>query len=262
MRIAVRRAFTAAALVPVLALSAACSGGDSDGDSGKGKGKDKAGNGGNSAEKDPSASTTDPGTDEEAPASGAALTREQLEKAALTSEDLGKEYKVTDVPPEEEKNGDVLTADKPECQPVADVLSAKPKYKRVATVNRNALKGDFTAESAALVFTYLASYQPGDAEKSFSELKAALGACKSFTVKGQKSPQTVTEEKSPGLGDESLAFTLNDQESGGPMLFNVIRIGTTQAALAGTDLTGGEPTVPVEVATKQADKLQAVSPKG
>lgn len=251
MRIAARRACAAAVLVPVLALSAACS----DDGSGTGPGgKDARGGPGTSGGNGPG--RDDPGQ----PAEGPALTLDDLKKAALTTRDLGKGYRVTEVPAEEEKNGDVLTADKPECQPVADVLSAEPKYKRTATVNRNALKGDFAAVEAVMVFTYLAAYAPGEAGKSFAELKAALKNCTSFTVKGQKNAQTVSEAKAPAVGDESLAFSLDDPD--GPMVVNVVRVGNAQASLAGSDLMGGQPSVPEEIVVKQAEKLRTAVKKG
>lgn len=258
MRIAARRALAAAFVVPVLAFTAACSGTDSgdDGKDGKhGKNESSGAGHGGSADQDPS---SEPDT-----ALSAALSERQLKQAALTAADLGGDYQVSETDAKEELRADPATADKPQCQPIADVLSAKPKYERVATVSRNAVRTDTTGKSGALALTYLASHRPGEAEKAFAELKRALGDCESFTAKEKNEKVLVAKARAAQHGDESVAFTFAEAASGQQsMVIHVVRVGTTLASFAGLDLTGGKPSVPEAIITKQAEKLQGVSPKG
>ncbi|WP_329120710.1 hypothetical protein [Streptomyces sp. NBC_01465] len=188
----------------------------------------------------------------------AALTRKQLESAAIKSSDVAT-YEVT-VPKSASGpiGGEHMVADKPACQPVADALSATAgAVKPVAAVERSAVAKNL---SGVMVRVRLASYADGDADKVMSALSSAATTCKGFTGSVGTDKQHVAVADYDGYltaqGSVTLRLTTKFGKQTLPVYLDVGTVGTTVEYFATFNVTGEDPTVgPTEVETPQTVKL-------
>lgn len=251
----IRQAVTAAVVLPVLALAGACSG--DDGGSDDGKGKDGA--------------TTAPATSAAASPTAAAkapLTAAQL-RAALVKDAEVPGYKIEASANEAMSPDDAMTTDKPECQPLADPPSTRPKYARKAFVGASAGKADPGNLPASVELTQLllASHAPGDAAKMVADIRQALQKCTAFTATdgaGKKTPFTIKKGPAVTVGDESVAYAMSDtsDKEGGTALVTVVRSGDASVTYLSVKGTGQAGDPPLVVARKQDTKLKAAQAAG
>ncbi|MFD1658954.1 hypothetical protein ACFSL4_12230 [Streptomyces caeni] len=208
--IAVRRAALAASAATFALLVTACGGSSDDGD--------KAGDG-----KGAQAGATATATASAAPAK--ALTSADLEKAALTQQDVKSGTVVTKVPAKDDIAQDKVTADDAACTPLALLQTGSYVGKPAATAKRawsdtpkkpaaGASDADamLAAVDVAKVQLTLASYENGGAEQVMKDLTAAAGKCAggfTYTAAGEKTKiLKVTTTQAPEGADEALAVTL------------------------------------------------------
>ncbi|MDJ0341337.1 hypothetical protein QMK19_14870 [Streptomyces sp. H10-C2] len=249
-RIRIRRVVAVAAVLPVLALAAACSsdGGKSD----DAKKKDGV--------------TTSPAVPSTAAPTAAAkppLTEAQLRAVLVKDADLPG-YKVEASTSASMSADDKLTTDKPQCQPLADPVGTKPKYVRKAYAGASVAKKDALGSGAEVHRMLLASHAPGDAGKMMAELKRALDTCTAFIATagtGKKIPFTITKAATVTAGDEAVSYVMADTSDkvAGAALVTVVRSGDDSITFLSAKLTGGQAAAPVDVARKQDAKLKAAT---
>ncbi|MFF7158814.1 sensor domain-containing protein [Streptomyces sp. NPDC008139] len=245
----------AAAVLPALVLAAACSG-SSDGS------KDADGKGGKATG---SASASAPTSGADSPSDGSALTKAQLTKALIAEADVpGWTIQVSQT--DDSADTSTLTADKPACQPLADITSSKPKIPRKAFVGAAFAKTTSSATPDAINQMLVASHAPGDAQKVIESVKTALGTCKSFTATdntGTKTPFTISKGPAVPTGDEAVSYVMADtaDKKSGAALVSVVRTGDTITAYLSVKSAGGAGTLPMDVARKQSEKLKAAQAK-
>ncbi|MFE9096035.1 hypothetical protein [Streptomyces sp. NPDC007264] len=260
--IAVRRAALAASAAALALLATAC-GGSSDGG-------DKADEG-KGAQAGKTAAAT--------PAAAKALTAAELEKAALTQQDVKSGTVATKVPAKDDIAQDQVKADDGACAPLAFLQSGTYVGKPAATVKRawtgtakkpaaNANPEDamLAALNTPKVQLTLASYENGGAEQAMKDLTAAAGKCAggfSYTAAGEKTKDVkVTTTTAPEGADEALALTLIvDAEEGVkvPVKAVVARKGSTLVLLPAINLasavSGKDFAFPTEILQAQLAKL-------
>ncbi|MFC4033774.1 sensor domain-containing protein [Streptomyces polygonati] len=243
-----RCAAATAAVLPVLLLAAACSGNSSDADGNAKTGTAK-----------PSASTTPPGK--------VPLTKAQLTSALITTADVpGWTVQVSQTTATDSQDDSTLTADKPQCQPLADITSSKPKIPRMAFVGAAFAKTTGQTNPDQIDQMLVASQAPGDAQKVIDSVKAALGTCTSFSAvdnTGTKTPFAITKGPAVATGDASASYVMTDtaDKKTGAALVTVVKTGDTITAYLSVKAAGGPGQLPLDVARKQSDKLKAAQAK-
>lgn len=239
----------AAAVLPALVLAAACSG--SSGSSGS--------DGASKSPKSASSGGSDGG-------GATPLSKAQLTSALVKSGEVPG-YSVEVSQTNDSADTSTLTADKAECQPLADVTSSKPKIPRKAFVGAAFAKtgtttGTPTSTPDEINQMLLASHAPGDAEKVIASVKTALGTCTTFTATdntGTKTPFRITKGPAVSVGDASVSYVMSDtsDKASGAALVTVVRTGDTISAYLSVKSQGGAGSLPLEIARKQNEKLKA-----
>lgn len=224
----------AAAVLPALLLTAACSGssgGKSDGDGGDGS------------------------------SAGKTLTKAQLTTALIAEADVpGWTVQVSKT--DDSADDSTLLADKKDCQPLADITSSKPTIPRKAFVGAAFAKTTASGNPDEINQMLVASHAPGDAKKVIGSVKTALGSCTAFTAtdnKGTKTPFAITKGPAVSAGDDAVSYVMTDSsdKKTGAALVTVVRTGETITAYLSVKSSGGAGSLPVDVARKQSDKLKA-----
>ncbi|MEU9557086.1 hypothetical protein [Streptomyces fumanus] len=235
---AVRRTVLTASAVTLTLMVTACGGGDGDGDS-------KAKAGADTAAAKPAAK---------------ALTAAELEKAVVTTADV-KGYEVKKPGKDDVFAPGAIKTGKPECEPVALVMSALPADEPAASVQRvvteqhsSAASGpsvedlaqmtEEEAEQAMLdsldltkTMTSLWSYDGDGAQQTLAELRESGQKCAGgfpVTIDGDKQRVTKVAEDKAGAGEESLAWTVTSEGEDGPVETKVVvfRKGATLAGFS------------------------------
>lgn len=232
----------AAAALPALLLAAACS---SSSDSTKSA----------DGASPPAASTVLNGK--------APLSTQQLSKALVTDSDVPG-WTVQPSQTADSSDTSTLTADKPVCQPLADVTSSNPKIHRMAFIGAAFAETTTGAGATPEVINQMlvASHAPGDAKKVIESVRTALAGCTSFTATdstGTKTPFTVTRGPAVPTGDTAVSWYMNDaaDKKTGAALVAVVQTGDTVTAYLSVKSSGGAGPLPIDVARKQNDKLKA-----
>jgi hypothetical protein len=236
-----RTALPLAALLPALALTAACGGGD----------------GAAAAAKEPQGVV----------ASGAVSTP-KLTGALLTAGDV-PDVQVLPAGSKTQLLGGAQRADRPQCQPIVDQWSSQPKHPR--QVYTGAMITDTAAKdkkAKTISLTVIASYKPGDAKAVLDELTAAVRVCRDYRVtrNGATStfsvrPATASATGAGAYGDQQVAYTIAGTARGaaGVVLVTVVRTGETTAGYetvrADHQLAALRPAIPL----KQSAKLRAAA---
>lgn len=239
----VSRIAVTVSVAAALGLTAACGGGGGDGDGGKGAKPSKAG-GSETAQPEPRTSPADSG----------ALTRAELEKAALAAGDVKgygvKKTAASDI------GLDSVPADPAACQPIADMFLFTSDPAARAAVGRSfAAKDDLDASVTSLA---LLAYGSGEAEKVLDGLRTSTGKCTKYEHTGYQY-SGVKALKDPGLGDESVAYRLLGSIEGAsvPTTFTVVRVGTTVVTFTAMNMLDGDKVrVPSAIVDAQLKKLK------
>ncbi|WTW94707.1 sensor domain-containing protein [Streptomycetaceae bacterium NBC_01309] len=230
--------------VPLVALGTACSSDDDKGD--------KAGNAAQS-----------PAANSPAPSSAAAsdakrLTAEQLKAALVTSAELPG-YEVATGSPEDDGTG-VETSDKPECQPLLQLIAADKEHMPNESASAGATKADNSSKTT--YWLALGQFDGDKAEKLISEVQDSLTKCTSQFVgtdeEGTKTEYTIQDSKKLGYGDDSLTITYG--MDGEPWTLSFVRSGPviaqgTAISFDLEDTAPADPVMPEEMMRAQYDKL-------
>lgn len=278
MRTSLRRAVVAALALPVLVLSAGCSGGSDDGGPGGREsstahgGRDRPASGG--PDGDP-ARDERPGTEERSESDGARdanagggggresgappLSREKLHRALVTEGDLPG-YAVRPGPRDALPADATVAADRPECRPITDALDSRPKYPRTAYASVSLVKGDLTSErGGTLSQLLLAAYRAGDAQKWLAELRRAVATCRAFTAidgTGDREPLAISPGENLGVGDASVSFLMRDKAGkDAPVAITVVRTGGNTATFMSAGTSGKPEPVARTVAYEQHRRI-------
>ncbi|MFD6417134.1 hypothetical protein [Streptomyces sp. NPDC060194] len=192
---------------------------------------------------------------------GRPLTRAQLDAAALATGDVDG-WTVAPPDPDLADGAGEERADEPACEPLAALLSGVPTPKPRTLVYRQLAPAGDNA-GGEVVTVYLAAYAPDAAATVLGRIDKALGECaKGFTTTAPAGPSAYTAAErlpAPRAGDQAIALRLTGDLEGDayPMVFEVVRNGTTVAVLYGMNLT--EPArsaVPEGASAAQAEKLR------
>lgn len=236
-RLAGRRpALTAAtALVPVLALTAACGG---------------SGHGSAAKPKD------------------GVLPAAALSKALLTSKDISH-VQVVPASAKVQLFGGAQKIDTPACAPVADQWSISPAHPR------HAYAGAMVTDTAAkdpkaktITLEVVASYRPGEARSVLDALATALKTCHGYrtTRNGTTTAFTVKAVAVSGghLGDQQVIYTITDAAAGAAssVLVTVVRAGNATAAYETVRADHGPAALRPAIPQKQTDKLRSAGAGG
>ncbi|WP_433889837.1 sensor domain-containing protein [Streptomyces sp. CA-111067] len=225
-----------AALVPALALTAACGGG---------------------------------GGDDKAKKPGPVVASGAVSVGKLTSSLLGN----SDVPhvqvlPAGDKSqllGGGGSVEEPACQPIYDEWSSQPKHPR--QVYTGAMVTDSSSPdkgAKAISLSVIASYKKGEARAVLDDLTAALKTCTGYKIlrEGTTTSFVVGSAKAaPGLGDQAVAYTVGDKSKGpaGTILVTVVRVGDTTAAYETIRADHKAATINPAIPLKQAAKLRTAA---
>ncbi|MFI6642131.1 hypothetical protein [Streptomyces sp. NPDC050504] len=188
------------------------------------------------------------------------LSRERLERAALTEADLPG-YAVSATAAPDADTGRPV-ADRAACQPLADAIGDEPGPGAVASVNRGL--GSQRTMGLAIAAS-LASYRESDARKLVRDVRSALGSCaKGYEVNSGGEAGTYAPVRlAPfgAAGDESVSWTVSALSRGVRSSFHVVvvREGATVVRLIALNLGSDRgPRVPADVAEQQLRKLDRV----
>lgn len=195
----------------------------------------------------------------------APLSKDQLAKALVTDKDLPG-WVVQPSRSDQTADTATLTADRPQCQPLADVTSSNPKIHRMAFVGAAFARSTTRNKPDAINQMLVASHAPGDARKVIDSVRTALAQCGSFTAvdnSGTKTPFRVSKGPAVPTGDAAVAYVMTDtaDKKTGAALVTVVQTGDTVTAYLSVKASGGAGDVPVEVAREQDAKLRAVLAK-
>ncbi|CAL9409969.1 hypothetical protein [Streptomyces sp. enrichment culture] len=178
-RTRVRRGAVVALTASALFLTAACGG-----SSGK---KDDKANGGDSAGQKPAA---------------APLTEAQMKAGLLEIADLPAGWKVEAAA----SSGQAPKAEKPECQPLAVLMSDK-----IDGTTQGGNREFGRAADSAILAQQIFTYSDGDAATAFvKSVDEAVGKCATFVSVDEGEKMTITTEKltAPQVGEEALALRM------------------------------------------------------
>ncbi|MFJ9980273.1 hypothetical protein [Streptomyces cyaneofuscatus] len=187
----------------------------------------------------------------------APLTMAQLKSLALRIEEVPQAREPLDVqePLPEGSGRSFPPVSVPACRPLIDVRNGEVSFARVFqnfNWKENIMGGGST----------LASYEDGQAERRFAELKRSLATCRHYEGEGFVGPYsaTVTTEEPPEFGEEAVSFREiipMGPANGGDRneQFVVVRTGNTIATF--TELSIGKDLFfPPELITRQVERLR------
>ncbi|GGZ27787.1 hypothetical protein GCM10010387_21530 [Streptomyces inusitatus] len=197
MRARMRRGVAAVLTASALSLTAAACGGSDSGSDGDKKAKDSA---------------------------AKPLTAAQMKAGLVGVKDLPAGYKVGEETADDEK----YTADKKECQPLADFLSQK------IAGGTDGGSADFeSADQSSMVSQNIVTFPGAGATDYAKKLSTALDACKGFGVGEGDQKMAMTIEKlsaTPKAGEESHSFRMKTEIKSLSLKFEtnfqVVRQGT------------------------------------
>ncbi|MFG2717386.1 hypothetical protein ACGFW5_03625 [Streptomyces sp. NPDC048416] len=190
------------------------------------------------------------------------LTGDQLAAAALVTGDV-KDFAA------EPLEGGAPTGSsrtsKPECMPFVAVINGTPQPAPSATVFRRLVNTTEDGQADQTVVTEVLGAHPEGAADVLRRLRTAVEACADgFTTRGgDLEPSAFSEVKelpTPDVGDEAIAYELMGVAQGDPvpMVFQVVRSGTTVVTYYAVDVTGDDtPQIPSQLAVAQAAKLKS-----
>ncbi|MEU9197026.1 hypothetical protein [Streptomyces hundungensis] len=243
------RTATAGVCLVALAAAAACGPSGTEGAGAQGSVRDTAAA--------PGASGTAP-----VKAAAGALTGDQLAAAALVTGDV-KDFAAE--PLEGGTPTGSARTNKAACMPFVSVINGTPDPAPSATVFRRLVNATEEGQADQMVVTEVLGAHPSGATEVLPRLRSAIEACADgFSTKGgDLEPSSFTEVKevpAPKAGDEALAYELMGQAQGDPvpMVFQVVRTGTTVVTFYAVDVTGDDtPHIPDELSVAQAAKLKS-----
>jgi hypothetical protein len=245
-------------LLPLTACTSGRDGGDKNASTGSSAG---AGTGGSTAPDDAADDGSGNGSGGSSGDASVPLTAPQLERAAIATGDLAK-FQVSSERSPLAPTGQP-TADRKQCQPLADAVGDEPNARATRTVNR----GLGSLESLGLaVSVSVSSYSESDAEQLMKGLGQAVTACRTgFSASLDDRAADYGDVKATPFtvrgADETISWTTVATNEGleAPVHLVVARKGATVARFMAFDLARRTPPrVPQQVADKQLAKVARV----
>ncbi|MFI8163388.1 hypothetical protein ACIF6I_29685 [Streptomyces microflavus] len=206
---------------------------------------------------DPESAAEAPSTTSSAEAPATPLTMAQLKSVAYKEGEVpqAREPLAVQEPLPEGSGRSFPPVSVPACQTLIDVRNGEASFAHVFqhfNWKENIMGGGST----------LASYEDGQAEQRFTELKRALATCRHYEGEGYVGPfeATVTTQASPEYGEEAVTFreiVPMGPENGGDRneQFVVVRTGNTIATFSELSI-GKDLFFPPEVITRQVERLR------
>ncbi|MFE4860196.1 hypothetical protein [Streptomyces sp. NPDC056670] len=246
------RAATAGVCLVALAAAAGCGPGGAGG---------KGAEGAEGSVRDTPAAPAASGSSQVKAAAGG-LSRDELAEAALVTGDV-KDFSAEPLEGGT-PTGSSRTA-KAECMPFVAVINGTPDPAPSATVYRRLVNATEDGQADQTVVTEVLGAHPSGANEVLPRLRTAIEDCADgFKTKGgDLEPSEFTEVKelpAPKAGDDAVAYELMGTAQGDPvpMVFLVVRSGTTVVTYYAVDVTGDDtPQIPPELAVAQAAKLKS-----
>lgn len=188
-------------------------------------------------------------------ARGTGLTQPQLERAAVSEEDLPG-YTVDWMGAS--VSAPSLPAEPAECQAMGDTTGMVSQYRPTARLSRLV---DKPVEAASGLT--LAAYRAGDAEKAMADVREGIRTCagRTFDPGDTFQYKAVTALPDPGKGDDSLSFKLLQVVGGSKKglevahMYVMVRTGSTVAIFRALSRDSHVPVVPANVVDAQVRKL-------
>ncbi|MEU4093236.1 hypothetical protein [Streptomyces sp. NPDC026673] len=189
----------------------------------------------------------------------APLSKEELSKALLRDSDVpgltadaGRGMPLFD-------QDDVVTASPRECQPLADMMSVRPRHTRKALV-WEVVDGVRDAAGETSGSLALSSHTAAEAQAWMADLKAALPGCTHFQATsdaGWDYRFSVKELTPVTAGDEAVSYLITNLSApeGKGNVQSVIRTGGTLSSFLLAQGTGEPRSVPEALARKQHERL-------
>lgn len=174
------------------------------------------------------------------------LTAEQVTAALVVAADLpGYEVEAGD----DGSDSEPEKADKPECQPLLQLVTPDQEHKAALLSAATATKPE--SESDGTVNWVAVSQFDGDAgARILDEAKAALSKCTQFVStdsEGTTTTYAVKEGPKIGFGDQSLAVEYDTGDQAGKVTVKWVRTGPVVVQAMATNLGFGEDEVPKAV---------------
>lgn len=182
------------------------------------------------------------------------LTTAQFAQAALKESEVPRV--AGPVPVQEPDSGGrtLPPVSDPACQPLIDIVDGKSSHAHVFQIfnwRDNIMGGSST----------LASFEEGEAEERFAEVKKAVTTCRAYEGESHMGPirTTVRPERAPKAGDETAAFRsitpLGPKAGDNNKHTVVVRTGNTIATFSELSM-GTDRHFPTALITLQADHLR------
>ncbi|MDX3075322.1 hypothetical protein ACIP98_37265 [Streptomyces sp. NPDC088354] len=154
---------------------------------------------------------------------------------------------------------DVVTASPPRCQPLADMMSARPRHARKALVweTLDGVRGAGGTTSGSLA---LSSHTEAEARAWVAELKEAVPECGGFRARsaaGWEYGFTVKDVAPVEAGDEAVSYLITNASAPGGKgnVESVVRTGGTLSQFLLPQGEGDPVAVPEAVARRQHERL-------
>ncbi|MFF3563217.1 hypothetical protein ACFYXS_24535 [Streptomyces sp. NPDC002574] len=154
---------------------------------------------------------------------------------------------------------DVVTASPARCQPLADMMSVRPRHARKALV-WEALDGVRGAGGKTAGSVALSSHTEAEARAWLADLKEAVPRCGSFraaSASGWEYGFTVKGVAPVGVGDEAVSYLITNASApdGKGNVESVVRTGGTLSQFLLPQGEGDPVAVPEAVARRQHERL-------
>jgi hypothetical protein len=212
----------------------------------------------------PTSASAPPAQDSESGGSANALTRKELDKAALVTADVPG-YTVKTPSADDISGAGEEKAARAACQPIASVIGGVPQPEPSELIYRQLLStATDEAAQGLILFEMLAAYERGPAEQMLADLRSAMEECSggfTTTSGGETTHYTAVKELSAPAGaadDDAVAYQVDGDVEGEkvPLLFTVVRSGSTVAVFYSMNLMdSAKADVPQSVVTAQLNKL-------
>ncbi|MFF7730475.1 hypothetical protein [Streptomyces sp. NPDC008001] len=154
------------------------------------------------------------------------------------------------------------------CRPLVDALGSRPRPEPAATVvNTFAKSGEDLGFQGLLGMIRVSAYRGDGAAATLRGLRSAADDCaggfRMRTGEGEQQEfRAVRTLAAPRLGDEAVAYRLENAAERAPSLITVVRSGTTLAMFFATSLSDPEDVaIPPELVEAQVKKLERAERK-
>ncbi|MBT2382546.1 hypothetical protein [Streptomyces sp. ISL-11] len=158
--------------------------------------------------------------------------------------------------------------DRAACRPLVDALGSQPRPQPVASVvNTFAKAGEGMDFEGLMGMIRVSAYGRDGAATTLRDLRSAATECADgFGMRtGEGEPQEFSSVRTlgaPEVGDEAVAYRLENAAERAPSLITVVRSGSTLAMFFATSLSDpGDVEIPRELVRAQVEKVEVAERK-